>query len=79
MGRGDRMMAPAYVLITVSSVSDADAFKKAIQDMTAAAISKARSQLGQQSKLRSLSFSACTSSANLPLTPKDQCERNHAM
>jgi uncharacterized protein (DUF1330 family) len=34
MGRGDRMMAPAYVLITVSSVSDADAFKKALQDMT---------------------------------------------
>jgi uncharacterized protein (DUF1330 family) len=39
MGRGDRMMAPAYVLITVSSVSDADAFKKAIQDMTAAVAS----------------------------------------
>jgi uncharacterized protein (DUF1330 family) len=33
-GRGDRMTAPAYVLITVSLVSDADAFKKAIQDMT---------------------------------------------
>jgi uncharacterized protein (DUF1330 family) len=35
IGRGDRMMAPAYVLITVSSVSDADAFKKAMQDMSA--------------------------------------------
>ena len=35
VGRGDRMMAPAYVLITVSSVSDTDAFKKVIQDMTA--------------------------------------------
>jgi uncharacterized protein (DUF1330 family) len=39
LGRGDRMTAPAYVLITVSSVSDADAFKKAIQDMTAAVAS----------------------------------------
>jgi uncharacterized protein (DUF1330 family) len=39
MGRGERMMAPAYVLITVSSVLDADAFKKAIQDMTAAVAS----------------------------------------
>jgi uncharacterized protein (DUF1330 family) len=36
MGGGDRLMAPAYVLITVSSVSDVDAFKKAIQDMLAA-------------------------------------------
>jgi uncharacterized protein (DUF1330 family) len=36
MGRGDHMMAPAYVLITVSTVSDADAFKKAIQGMTTA-------------------------------------------
>ena len=33
---GEHMMAPAYVLITVSTVSDADAFKKAIQDMTTA-------------------------------------------
>ena len=33
------MMAPAYVLITVSSVSDPDAFKKAIQDMTTAVAS----------------------------------------
>ena len=39
MGRGDRMMASAYVLITDSSVSDADAFKKAIQDMTTAVAS----------------------------------------
>ena len=39
MGRGERMMAPAYVLITVSSVSDPDAFKKAIQDMTTAVAS----------------------------------------
>jgi uncharacterized protein (DUF1330 family) len=36
MGRGEHMMAPAYMLITVSAVSDADAFKKAIQDMTTA-------------------------------------------
>jgi uncharacterized protein (DUF1330 family) len=36
MGRGEGVMAPAYVLITVSAVSDADAFKKAIQDMTTA-------------------------------------------
>jgi uncharacterized protein (DUF1330 family) len=35
LGRGDRMTAPAYVLITVASVSDADAFRKAIGDMTA--------------------------------------------
>jgi uncharacterized protein (DUF1330 family) len=33
---GGHGMAPAYVLITVSAVSDADAFKKAIQDMTTA-------------------------------------------
>jgi uncharacterized protein (DUF1330 family) len=39
MGRDERMTAPAYVLITVSSVSDADAFKKAIQDMTTAVAS----------------------------------------
>jgi uncharacterized protein (DUF1330 family) len=39
MGGGEHMMAPAYVLITASSVSDADAFKKAIQDMTAAVAS----------------------------------------
>jgi len=39
MGRGERMTAPAYVLITVSSVSDADAFKKVIQDMTTAVAS----------------------------------------
>jgi uncharacterized protein (DUF1330 family) len=39
LGRGDRMTAPAYVLITVSLVSDADAFKKAIQDMTTAVAS----------------------------------------
>ena len=31
MGRGEGVMAPAYVLITVSAVSDADAFKKAIE------------------------------------------------
>jgi uncharacterized protein (DUF1330 family) len=36
MGRSEHMMAPAYVLITVLTVSDADAFKKAIQDMTTA-------------------------------------------
>ena len=36
MGRSEHMMAPAYMLITVSAVSDADAFKKAIQDMTTA-------------------------------------------
>ena len=36
MGRSEHMMVPAYVLITVSTVSDADAFKKAIQDMTTA-------------------------------------------
>jgi uncharacterized protein (DUF1330 family) len=36
---GEHTMAPAYVLITVSIVSDADAFKKAIQDMTAAVAS----------------------------------------
>jgi len=29
-------MAPVYVLLTVSSVSDADEVKKAIQDMTTA-------------------------------------------
>jgi uncharacterized protein (DUF1330 family) len=39
MGRGERLMAPAYVLITVSSVSDADAFKKAVLDMTTAVAS----------------------------------------
>jgi uncharacterized protein (DUF1330 family) len=39
MGRGGHMMAPAYVLITVSSVSDANAFKKAIDDMTTAVAS----------------------------------------
>jgi uncharacterized protein (DUF1330 family) len=39
MGRGEHMMAPAYVLITVSSVSDLDAFKKEIQDMTTAVAS----------------------------------------
>jgi uncharacterized protein (DUF1330 family) len=33
---GEHMMAPAYVLITVSTVSDADTFKKAVQDMTTA-------------------------------------------
>jgi len=36
MGGGGHTTAPAYVLVTVSSVSDADAFKKAIQDMTTA-------------------------------------------
>jgi uncharacterized protein (DUF1330 family) len=39
LGRGDRMTAPAWVLITVLSVSDSDAFKKAIQDMTIAVAS----------------------------------------
>ena len=39
VGRGERTMAPAYVLIIASSVSDADAFKKAIQDMTTAVAS----------------------------------------
>ena len=34
MGRGDRMTGPAYVLIAVSSITDVDAFKKALQDMT---------------------------------------------
>lgn len=33
------MTAPAFVLITVASVSDADAFKKAIGDMTIAVAS----------------------------------------
>jgi uncharacterized protein (DUF1330 family) len=33
MGRGERLVTPAYVLITISSVSDADALKKAIQAM----------------------------------------------
>jgi uncharacterized protein (DUF1330 family) len=35
-GLHDRTVAPAFVLITVSSVSDPDAFKKALQDMTSA-------------------------------------------
>jgi uncharacterized protein (DUF1330 family) len=43
MGRGERMMAPAYVLITVASVSDAEVFKRAIQHMTTAAVSFAGS------------------------------------
>jgi uncharacterized protein (DUF1330 family) len=38
-GRGDRMTAPAWVLITVASVSDADGFRKTIQDMTSAVAS----------------------------------------
>jgi len=39
LGQGDRMTATAWVLITVASVSDADGFRKAIQDMTAAVAS----------------------------------------
>jgi uncharacterized protein (DUF1330 family) len=39
MGLHDRTAAPAFVLITASSVSDRDAFKKAIQDMTSAVAS----------------------------------------
>jgi uncharacterized protein (DUF1330 family) len=39
MARGERIVAPAYVLITVSSVSDADALKKAIEDMATAVAS----------------------------------------
>lgn len=35
MGRGELVTMPAYVLITVSSITDADAFKKALQDLTA--------------------------------------------
>jgi uncharacterized protein (DUF1330 family) len=38
-GRGERMMAPAYVLITVASVSDAEVFKRTIQGLTTAAAS----------------------------------------
>ncbi len=36
MDRGGHMLAPAYVLITVLTVSDADAYKKAIEDMMTA-------------------------------------------
>jgi uncharacterized protein (DUF1330 family) len=36
LGRGDRMTAPAYVLIAVSSVTDAAAFKKALEGLPAA-------------------------------------------
>jgi uncharacterized protein (DUF1330 family) len=39
MGRGERLMAPVYVLITASSVSDADAFKRTIEDMATAVAS----------------------------------------
>lgn len=35
MGRGELLITPAYVLIAVSSVSDADAFRKTLQDLTA--------------------------------------------
>jgi len=34
LGHSERMMTPAYVLISVSAVSDADAFKKAIEGLT---------------------------------------------
>jgi uncharacterized protein (DUF1330 family) len=37
MGRGDLVVTPAYVLIASSSVSDADAYKKALQDVATAA------------------------------------------
>lgn len=35
MGRGDLAAAPAYVLIAVSSIADADTFKKTLQDLVA--------------------------------------------
>lgn len=37
MDRSDRVGTPAYVLISVSSVSNADAFKKTLQDAATAA------------------------------------------
>ena len=37
MGRGDRVVTPAYVLIASSSVSDAEAYKKALEDVATAA------------------------------------------
>jgi uncharacterized protein (DUF1330 family) len=39
MGRDEHVMAPVYLLIMASSVSDADAFKKATRDMTTAVAS----------------------------------------
>lgn len=37
LGGGGEMLTPAYVLITVSKITDAEAFKAAIQNLTAAA------------------------------------------
>ena len=35
LGGGGEMLTPAYVLITVSKITDAEAFKAAIQNLTA--------------------------------------------